>query len=162
MKFLVAALLALVSAAPHADEVDVLLERARSLETKSTDLLVDHYRFEDELVSPESDRLLIFFSLPHGARVIMTELTIYLDGKQVLSYPYSVDELMLLQGRSSQLLYLNRIPPGPHTLKAVVKVMQGSVQPMQQPYKFTKGKKAKFIELQLAGYGAREFAVTEW
>jgi hypothetical protein len=33
---------------------------------------------------------------------------------------------------------------------------------MQQPYKFTKGKKAKFIELQLAGYGAREFAVTEW
>lgn len=162
MKLLAAALLMFFALVVRADDVDVLLDRAMGLETESASLLFDHYRFEEDLAAPESDRMVVFFNMPHGARVILSELTLYLDGKPVFTHPYSTDELMLLQGRNSQLLFLTRVPQGPHSLKAEAKVMQGQVRPMQQAYKFSKGKKAKFLELQFAGYPIREFEVGEW
>lgn len=162
MKFLAAIWLAILAMGAQAEDSENLLDRARALETGSAALLLDHHLFEEELVSPESDRLVVFFSMPHGARVILTWLNLYLDGKQVLIHPFGVDELMLLQGRSSQLLFLARIPPGQHTLKAEVHAMQGQVKPMKEAYTFAKGKKAKFLELQFGGYPIREFEVAEW
>lgn len=162
MKFLTAIWLAILAMGAQSEDSGSVLDRARALETESASLLLDHHYFEEELVSPESDRMVVFFSMPHGARVILTWLNLYLDGKLVLAHPYGVDELMLLQGRNSQLLFLARIPPGPHTLLAEVQAMQGQVKPMQQAYKFVKGKKAKFFELQFGGYPIREFEVAEW
>jgi hypothetical protein len=162
MKFLTAICVAILAMGVHAEDSGSLLDRTRALETESAALLYDHHLFEEELVSPESDRMVVFFSMPHGARVILTWLNLYLDGKLVLTHPFGVDELMLLQGRSSQLLFLARIPPGPHSLKAEVQAMQGQVKPMKASYAFVKGKKAKFLELQFGGYPVREFEVVEW
>ena len=162
MKYLAAAWLAVVAMSVQADDVTALLGQARALELESTSVLLDHYRFEDDLVSSPSDRMVVFFSMPHGTPVILLEVTLYLDGEPVAAHPYSVDNLMLLRGRGAQLFFSTRIPPGIHTLKAEARVLQGRVKAMQQPYKFSKGRKAKFIRVQFAGPVVREFDFAEW
>lgn len=162
VKHLAAVSLAVVAMSVQADDVAALLGRARALELESAAVLLDHYRFEDDLISSPSDRLVVFLGMPHGTPVILQEVVLYLDGKPVAAHPYSVDDLMVLRGHGAQLFYTTRIPPGIHTIKAGARVLQGRVKVMQQPYKFSKGRKAKFIRVQFAGLLVREFEFAEW
>lgn len=138
-----------------------LLEKAQKLEVDGMSLLTENYLFEESLFSEGSDRMMVFFSLPHGARVIIDEITLLIDGKPVAKHAYSVSELLLLQGRAVQLIYAGRIPIGDHTIKFEPKVIQGRVKPMS-PYSFTKSRKPKFFEVELSGSPARQFEVKEW
>lgn len=124
-------------------------------------LLAEQYRFEENLLSPDSDRLAIFFSVPHGARVIINQVDLKIDGQSVLVYTYSASELLSFQQRSAQLLYAGRIAPGPHTLRLDVKTMQGTVRAMKD-YSFVKEDQAKFVDLQLVGYQIREVFASDW
>lgn len=162
MNHLAAVSLLVLAMSAQADEVATLLGRARALELESAAVLLDHYRFEDDLVSSPSDRLFVFLGMPHGTPVILQEVVLYLDGQAVAAHPYSVDDLMLLRGRGAQLLYTTRIPPGSHTISAEARVLQGRVKAMQQPFKFSKGRKAKFIRVNFAGPVFREFEFAEW
>lgn len=155
-------MLVFLASSASADDVDVLLARSRALETESVGLLLEHFRFEGDLGAQRSDSLVVLLEMPHGSPVILKEVVLYLDGKLVARHGYSVDELMQLRAQGTQLLYLTRIPPGLHTLRAEAKVMQGRVNSMAQPFKFSKGKKAKFLSLQFAGAPVREFEVEEW
>lgn len=154
-------LLGLWGAVARADDAATLLERSQVVETESTALLLEHYRFEESLMTPDNDRLTVFVTMPHGARVLLNDATLYLDGKQVLKHFYSVNELQLLRDRNAQLLFVTRIPPGEHSIKFDVRAMQGRVLPMK-PYAFVKGKNAKFIEIQIAGYEVREVFAVDW
>jgi hypothetical protein len=156
-----ALLLGLSVAVARADEAATLLERSQTVETESTGLLLEHYRFEEALLSPDNDRLTVFLSMPHGARVIMNDVTLYVDEKKVLHHVFGVQELQLLRDRSSHLFYVSRLPPGSHSLRLEVSTMQGRVLPMKA-YSFTKGHNAKFVELQIAGYPVREIDVIDW
>lgn len=144
-----------------AEEFSSLLERSRVVEADSMTLLMKHYRLEEELVLPQNDRLMVFLDMPHGGRVILSELTLYLDDKPVVTHSYSSSELMLLQSRNTQPLYVTRLPPGPHSMKIETKTMQGKVRPMN-PYTFIKGPGAKYVEFQLVGSPAREVFAIEW
>lgn len=156
------ALLAFCFAAPAvAGDSTEALDRARALEAEGMSELGAHFRFEEALLSEDNDRVTVFLSMPHGARVIIEELTLSIDGKPVVKHPYAVSELMLLQGRAEQLLYVSRLSRGEHQLKVDLKVMQGKVLPMR-PYAFVKERTAKFIEVLLTGSPVRQIEVQEW
>lgn len=154
-----AALPALFPAA-HAEDGGVF-ERSRALETEALGLLLEHFTFEESLLAPDNDRLTIFVSVPHGSRMVLEQVVLYLNGKPVVTHRYTVGELERFLGEGTQPIYLTRIPQGEHTLRLDVKVMQGVVRPMQT-YRFTKGKASRFVELQIAGELAREVVVFEW
>lgn len=154
-------LLGLWSAVAQGEDSGTLLERSRAVETGSAALLLEHYRFEESLLSPDNDRLTVFVTMPHGARVLLADATLTLNGKQVLRHYYSVDELQLLRDRNAQLLFVTRLPPGEHSIKFDVRAMQGRIVPMK-PYTFVKGKNAKFVEFQIAGYEVREVFAVDW
>jgi hypothetical protein len=147
--------------ATAADSTDVL-ERARALEAEGMTSLSAHYRFEEALLSEDNDRIAIFLSMPHGARVILDEINVIIDGKSVHRHVYGVNELLMLQGRASQPLYLSRIVHGDHTIKIEIKTMQGKVLPMLAPYAFSKGRTAKYFEILLSGAPARQIDLQEW
>ena len=154
----VVALLSVVS--PGANATDVY-GQTQSAETAAISLLAEHFRFEESLLSPDNDRLMVFLSVPHGARVIIDQVVLRIDGKPVATYAYAGTELLSFQRRSAQLLYAGRLPAGEHKLRIDVKTIQGTVLPMRD-FSFTKDDQAKYIELQLAGYNAREVFATDW
>lgn len=153
--------LALWSVCALGSDVRGVLEQSRSIETETMTLLTEHYRFEEALLAPDSDRLTVFLTMPHGARVILDSVTVVLDGKPVHTHHYAVNQLLLLRERNSQLLFVTRIPPGQHSLRLDVRAMQGRVLPMKT-FDFFKGSNAKFVELNLAGYEVREVFPADW
>lgn len=140
---------------------DLLLQQSGGLEGRVLYVLREHFRFEERLLTPDNDRLLVFFSLPDGAPVILTQITLRINDKVILAHSYSGAELISLQRRSTQLLYIGRLPTGEHTIRLDVRVMQGNVRAMTK-YVFVKDDNPKFIEFQLAGYDVREMVTTEW
>jgi len=124
-------------------------------------VLGEHFRFEESLLTPDNDKLLVFLSVPDGASVIITQVTLRIDGKVTLTYSYSGVELISLQRRSTQLLHVGHLPTGEHAIRLDVKVMQGNVRAMKD-YVFVKDDNPKFIDLQLAGYDVREVVANEW
>jgi hypothetical protein len=151
----------ILSAGAHAGDAVEVLERAQAVEVQGMDALTGHYRFEEGLMTEDSDRLLVFMSMPHGARVIINDLTLYLDDVEVVMHKYTVAELMQLQGRATQLLYATRVPRGEHRIRAEIRVTQGKVNPMKT-YVFTKERSTKYLELQFAGSSVRQVEVAEW
>lgn len=142
-------------------ESEALLERSRQLESSALSLLAEQYRFEEGLLSPDNDRLAVFLSVPHGARLIINQVYLKIDGQTVLDYRYSATELLSFQRGAAQLLYAGRIAPGRHTIRLDVKTMQGVVQPMKE-YVFTKEDNPKFVSIQVAGYQVREVFAVDW
>lgn len=144
-----------------AAEPEALLERSRQLESSALSLLAEQYRFEEGLLSPDNDRLAVFLSVPHGARLIINQVYLKIDGQTVLDYRYSATELLNFQRGAAQLIYAGRIAPGRHTIRLDVKTMQGVVQPMKE-YVFTKEDSPKFVSVQIAGYQVREVFAVDW
>lgn len=144
-----------------AAESEALLEHSRQLESSALSLLAEQYRFEEGLLSPDNDRLAVFLSVPHGARLIINQVFLKIDGQTVLDYRYSATELLNFQRGGAQLLYAGRVAPGRHTIRLDVKTMQGVVQPMKE-YVFTKEDNPKFVSIQIAGYQVREVFAVDW
>jgi len=145
----------------HAAEPDLVLKQSRSLESGALSLLGEHFRFEEGLLTPDNDKMMVFLSLPHGARVIIDQVTLRIDGKVAATYSYSGVEMLNFQRRSVHLLHIGRIATGEHTLRLDVKVIQGNVRAMKD-FVFFKSDNPKFIDLQLAGYDVREVFATDW
>lgn len=138
-----------------------LLNQLRGLEAENTSLLAEHYRFEESLLAPDNDRLTVFLSLPYGGRVILRDATLYLDGKAVLQHVFSLSDLELLRDRATKVFYVSRVPPGEHSLRLDVQVIQGVVRPMGG-HEFTKGKNAKFVHFQIDGGSVRHVVASDW
>lgn len=145
----------------HAQDGNPVLDRARLLEADGLSLLHGHHGFEASLMSPDSDRLTVFLTMPHGARVILNDATLYINEKRVLQHVFSVGELQALRDRASKILYATRIAPGQHTVRLELRAMQGNVVPMKA-HAFVKGRAAKFIEIQIAGYDYRQPFAIDW
>lgn len=144
-----------------AGEPELTLDRTRQVEAAALTLLAEQYRFEEGLLSPDNDRIVVFLSVPHGARIIIDQVQLKIDGKVVSTYSYAAGELLNFQQGGTQLLYAGRIPPGQHTLRLEVKTMQGAVQPMKE-YLFAKEDSPKFLSIQIAGYQVREVFAIDW
>ena len=150
-----------VSAVGYAQDGGDVLGRVQALEAESMSVLHGHHAFEASLMSPDSDRLTVFLTLPHGARVILNEATLYIDGKKVFNHFFSVAELQALRDRASLIFFATRIPPGEHSVRLDVTAMQGNILPMKA-YPFVKSRSAKFIEIQIAGYEVRQPFAADW
>lgn len=160
--WIVTALLCWVLIPPvQADDADTTLAQVRELESETTSLLLEHYLFEEALLTPDNDRLMVFMSIPHGASIILKSATLYLDGKQVFSHRYSSRQLERFLAASSQPLLITRIGPGPHRIKLEVTVISGTVNPMSE-YRFSKGKTGKYVHFILAGERERSITVEDW
>lgn len=144
-----------------ADDANAVLDRARALEADGLSLLQGQHDFESSLMSPDSDRLTVFLTMPHGARVILNDATLYIDDKRVLQHVFSVGELQALRDRASKILFATRIAPGQHTIRLDLRAMQGNVVPMKT-HAFVKGRGAKYIEIQIAGYDYRQPFAIDW
>lgn len=138
-----------------------MLKQSGSLESGALSLLGEHFRFEEGLLAPDNDKLVVFLSLPHGARIIIDQVTLKLDGKVVAGYSYSGVEMLNFQRRSVHLLHVGRLSAGEHSLRLDVKTIQGNVRTMKD-FVFIKSDNPKFIDLQLAGYDVREVVATDW
>lgn len=138
-----------------------VFDRARTLETEAMGLLLEHFNFEEGLLAPDNDRLTVFVSVPHGARMVLEQITLHLDGKVVATHRYGVAELTRFLNEATQQIYMTRIPAGEHVLRLDIRVLQGNVRQMKS-FTFYKGKSAKYIDLQIAGDPVREVAVVEW
>lgn len=162
LKLVAAALITTLPAAvAGAGDSHALLDQLRGLEAKGASLLVEHYRFEEALLAPDNDRMTVFLSLPYGARVILKNATLYLDGKVVLRHVFSLRDLEMLRDRATKVFYVSRIPPGEHSLKLDVQVFQGEVRPMAV-YGFAKGRNAKFVHFQIDGADSRQVVTSDW
>lgn len=145
----------------HAQDDVPVFERSRALETEAFGLLLEHFSFEESLLAPDNDRVVVFVSVPHGSRMVLEQVTLVFDGKPVVTHRYNVSELERFLSEATQRIYMTRVPQGQHTLRLDVKVMQGIVRPMPT-FRFTKGKAAKYIDLRIAGELAREVVAVEW
>lgn len=150
-----------IAASTQAQDGSAMLDRVRALEAEAFSVLHGHHAFESSLLSPDSDRLTVFLTMPHGARVILNDATLYIDDKKVLHHFFSVNELQALRDRASTILFATRIAPGQHSLRLDVKAMQGNVVPMKT-HAFVKGRAAKYIEIQIAGYDYRQPFAIDW
>lgn len=139
----------------------MVFERSRALETEAMGLLLDHFNFEESLLAPDNDRLTVFVSVPHGARMVLEEVVLTVNGRPVVTHRYGIGELTRFLNEASQQIYMTRLPAGEHALRLDVRVLQGNVRQMKT-HTFTKGKSAKYIDLQIAGDPVREVAVVEW
>ena len=155
------ALVLAVSTTGYAQDGGDVLGRVQALEAESLSVLHGHHAFEASLMSPDSDRLTVFLTLPHGARVILNEATLYIDGKKVFNHFFSVGELQALRDRASLIFFATRVPPGEHSIRLDVSAMQGNILPMKA-YPFVKSRSAKFIEIQIAGYEVRQPFAADW
>lgn len=153
--------MALGAGTASAADDDSVFSRSRALETEAMGILLEHFNFEESLLAPDNDRLTVFVSVPHGARMVLEQVTLHVDGKTVASHRYGVGELTRFLNEASQQIYMTRIPAGEHTLRLDIRVLQGNVRQMKT-YTFNKGKSAKYIDLQIAGDPVREVLVVEW
>ena len=138
------------------------LERVRALHAKGTAVLLGHQRLEDSLLFEDNDRLVVFMSVPSGGKMILDEVVLFLNGQEVVRYPYSGAELLKFQGRGEQVLYATRVPPGKHSIRLEAKMIEGRMKPMTKPYTFEKGRGGKFVEVQIVGSPDREVQVSDW
>lgn len=145
----------------QAQDGGAVLDRARALEAEGLSVLQGHHAFESALMSPDSDRLTVFLTMPHGARVILNDATLYIDEKKVQHHYFSVNELQALRDRASLIFFATRVQPGQHSIRLDVKAMQGNLVPMKT-HAFVKGRAAKYIEIQIAGYDYRQPFAIDW
>lgn len=61
-----------------AEEPGKLLERTRLAESKALSLLAEHYRFEESLLQPDGDRIVVFLTIPHGKSIIVDQVSLKL------------------------------------------------------------------------------------
>lgn len=156
----IAILLASLSSLGVSAERDNVLFSSRTLESATLSLLAEQYGFEERLSSPDSDQVVVFLSVPHGARVIVDQVDFKIDGNSVAIHTYGPSELLNFQQRGIHVIYAGKLSTGKHRLRLDVKTMQGTVKPMKD-YSFVKEDSAKFIDIQIAGYQIREVFVAD-
>ena len=137
------------------------LDDALRLEARGNRLLLEHYRIEQALLSPDPDRLTVFLSLPPGPPVVLDEAVLHLDGRIVARHRYTPNDLSRLADGGVQPLYVGSIPPGAHQIRLELKTRQGKVQPAGV-HVFSKTQQPGFVEFQIAGDAGRPVRVASW
>ncbi|NIP73587.1 MAG: hypothetical protein GWO16_11395 [Gammaproteobacteria bacterium] len=136
-----------------------LFQEIQELELEAAGLGVEGYRLEQALLSPGTDRLVVYFSLPYGATIILSRLRIDLDGRTLLDHVFTGVELDRLLGDGVQRLMVSRLPLGPHHMDVEIQAWN---QTVHLEHDFIKRAEAKFVEIALVGDQQRAFEVRDW
>lgn len=151
-------LLACVSAAAVADSgTKDLLERALAAETESLAVLLDHHRLEEDLLSPDVDRLGVFLSIPPGLAAEVEQVQLLVDasshtpalGFQKSRLPLTVP------------LFVQRVGPGAHSVRIDLRLTAGRGL-ISQSVSVDKSAGARFVEFRLQGGRNPQLAVVQW
>ena len=150
-----------LSAAVVAQDRPSPMDDALRAEARGNQLLLEHFRIEQALLSPDPDRLTVFLSLPPGPPVVLDEASVHLDGRVVVRHRYSANDLARLADGGVQPLYVGSIAPGTHQIRLEVKTRQGKVQALGA-HTFAKTQQPGFVEFQIAGEAGRPIRVSSW
>lgn len=134
-----------------------LLERALAAEAESVSILLDHYRLEDELLSPDVDRLTVLLSIPAGRAADIEQVQLLVDasrkspvlGKLPDDRPLTVP------------LYLERVGQGAHTLQLDLR-LGGGRGIVSQGLRVDKAGAARFVEFRLEGERNPRLVARQW
>jgi hypothetical protein len=143
----IAACIALGAAlAVHADEATrSLLDRALAAETASVELLLDHYRIEEELLSPGADRLGVLLTLPPAT--VVEAIVLQIDGdRRALPPPPASRRAVTVP------LQLRPVASGLRNVRLELRVA-GARAPLQHTVSIDKDARARFVEFQLEPAG---------
>lgn len=150
----------LLAGAPSAWGDDLLAE-AFALEREALAAASSLARLERALLAPDDDQLVVLFSLPLGAPVVLERIRVRLDGTPVLDHPFTGFELERFLDGAVQHLYMTRLPPGEHRIQVDVRVIAGGVLP-NPGYTFVKNEQVKFVLIALDGVDFRRVLITDW
>lgn len=137
------------------------MDDALRVEARGNRLLLEHYRIEQALLSPDPDRLTVFLSVPPGPPLVLDEAVVHLDGRVIARHRYTPNDLSRLADGGVQPLYVGSITPGSHQIRLEVKTRQGKVQPLGA-HAFAKTQRPGFVEFQIAGEAGRPIRVSAW
>lgn len=136
-----------------------LFHEIQQLELEAAGLGAEYYRLEQALLTPGSDRLVVYFSLPYGAMIVLSRLRIDLDGRSLLDHTFTGVELDRFLGDGVQRLMVGRLPLGPHHMDVEIQAWN---QTVHLEHDFIKRAGAKFVEIALVGDQQRAFEVRDW
>ena len=134
-----------------------LLERALAAETESLAILLDHYRLEEDLLSPDFDRLGVFLTLPPGLAGEVEQLQLLVDASShnpVLAVPKPDLPLTVP-------LFVQRVGPGTHSIRLDLR-LSGGRGVISQTISVDKSAGARFVEFRLRGGRNPQLAVVQW
>lgn len=143
------------------DALQPLLNRIASAQASAVDTLTQQYRLEQDLLTPESDRIQVFFSLRNAEKLMLSDVELFVDGARVANHGYTPAERGRLKNRAVQMLYAGRLPQGNHTLRVVAKLESGE-RIATDTLRFVKANTSRFIEFQLEGEPSRVLTVLQW
>jgi hypothetical protein len=154
-------LAACLLAGTHPAAGDALLDEAFALEREALAATWSLARLERALLIPDDDQLVVLFSVPLGAPIVLERIEVRLNGKAVVEHPFTGFELERFLDGAVQPLYMTRLPPGEHRIEVAVRVIAGGVKPTPG-YTFVKGERVKFVLIALDGFDYRRVQVTDW
>ncbi|HEY5763995.1 MAG TPA: hypothetical protein VIS73_12370 [Rhodocyclaceae bacterium] len=134
-----------------------LLERALAAETESLAILLDHHRLEEDLLSPDVDRLGVFLTLPPGLAAEVEQVQLLVDASShnpALALPKSRLPLTVP-------LFVQRVGPGAHSVRLDLR-LAGSRGVISQSVSVDKPAGARFVEFRLQGGRSPQLSVVQW
>lgn len=134
-----------------------LLERALAAEADSVSILLDHYRLEEELLSPDVDRLSVLLSIPAGraARIEQVQLLIDASRKSPALGQLPADRPLTVP------LFVERVGQGVHTLQLDLR-MSGGGGLVSHTLRVEKAGVARFVEFRLEGERNLRLVARQW
>lgn len=134
-----------------------LLERALAAETESLAVLLDHHRLEQDLLSPDVDRLGVFLSLPPGRVADIEQVQLLLDASR-----YGAELGKLPADRPLTVpLVVQRIGQGTHTLQLDLR-LSGGRGIVSHTLRVDKGAHARFVEFRLDDARSPRLTAQQW
>lgn len=139
------------------DGTKALLERALAAETESLAILLDHYRLEEDLLSPDLDRLGVFLTLPSGLATEVEQIQLLVDAsRHNPALPPEKNRLPM-----TLPLFVQRVGPGAHVVRLDLR-LTGGRGVISEAVTVDKSASARFVEFRLQGGRSPRLVVIQW
>lgn len=142
---------------------DLLIE-ADALERESVELAREVFQYEEGLLFPDNNRLVVFLSMQFGAPFVLHQVRLLLNGKVVKERDYTLRDLGKLQSDAAEHLLITTLAPGRYTLDAelVGEDLSGYSYTQGTRLQFVKGTRTRFIDLVILGDRIRRIRASTW
>lgn len=149
---------------PNRQSVD---EDLQNLKLSVVNLATELFNLREELQSPVSNYFSVFLSVDVGEYFGLNMVQLKIDDQEVLSHPYTVQQVQALLRGGSQRLYIGNLRDGEHELVAVFlgRGTHGRDYRRAVQLKFQKLPGPKYVELRITDkkiLAQPVFEIKEW
>lgn len=154
-------------ATDQASQSSQLSAKTSALKQSVLDLNKDLYQLEEELLSPATTRVAVYFSLNHGEFFEPHSISIRVDNNKPIEYLYTERQVSALREGAVQPLSQLNLGPGLHTIKAIAKGEDklGKKRELVFEKQIEKLDKPLYLELKIqdkAEVKAAELLISQW